>query len=68
MGKLTISMAMFNSFLYVYQVLTMLFATKTWLNASDEARGIVGFHCSELNRSFFLYTHRVTHAYINLYI
>jgi len=42
MGKLTISMAIFNGVLYVYQVLTISFATKTWLNASDEARGIVG--------------------------
>ena len=39
MGKLTISMAIFNGVLYVYQVLTISFATKTWLNASDEARG-----------------------------
>ena len=32
-------MAIFNGVLYVYQVLTISFATKTWLNASDEARG-----------------------------
>jgi hypothetical protein len=43
MGKLTIYMAIFNGFLYVYQrVLTISFATKTWLNASDEPGGIVG--------------------------
>ena len=30
--------------------------------------GAVVISCSELNRSFFLYTHKVTHAHLNLYI
>ena len=38
-----------------------------WWSQGDRGISVV-ISCSELNRSFFLYTHKVTHAHINLYI